>query len=314
MQHWLKAAALYNILWGAWVVLFPSHFFLLAGLSIPEYIHIWQGVGMIVGVYGVGYGIAAYNPYRHWPVLLVGFLGKLFGPVGIIYYVLRGEMSPAFLYINIANDIIWLIPFGIILYRAAHHHLNSEEEHEVSFNNSLRKIKTNSGLTLLEASKRFPLLVVFLRHSGCTFCRETAAKLADLQSPLRKRGKRLVIVSLMNHNKADEFLSRYGIYDYHHISDPAGNLYRAFQLRRGTFMQLFGPKNWLRGFYAGVIKKHGIGLPDGDGFRMSGVFLLENGRVIKEHRHTFAGEQTDYQSFVDFPATQVKQTAPSAGK
>lgn len=314
MQQWLKAAAIYNTLWGAWVIIFPSHFFLLAGLPLPGYIHIWQGVGMIVGVYGAGYAIAAYNPYRHWPIVFVGFLGKLFGPVGIIYFVLRGEMNPAFLYINITNDIIWLIPFGMMLYQAAHFHLNTEKEHEVSFNDSLSRTETNTGITLLEASKRFPVLVVFLRHSGCTFCRETAAALADLQSPLRKNGKRLVIVSLMAHKKADEFLSGYGIYDYHHISDPAGDLYRAFRLRRGTFSQLFGPKNWLRGFQAGVLGKHGIGKPDGDGFRMPGAFLLHNGKIIKEHRHSFAGEKVDYHPFVGFSAEAAKRKPSSARK
>lgn len=314
MTHWLKAAALYNLLWGAWVIFFPSHFFLLAGIPLPGYIHIWQGVGMIVGVYGVGYAIAAYNPYRHWPIVLVGFLGKLLGPVGIIYFVLRGEMNPAFLYMNITNDIVWLIPFGIILYQAARFHQNTESEHEVSFNDSINKTRTNTGLTLLEASRRFPLLIVFLRHSGCAFCRETASELAALQNPLRKSGKRLVIVSLMNHKKVDEFLSRYGIYDYHHVSDPSGDLYRAFMLRRGTFWQLFGPKNWPRGFNAAIVRKHGLGALDGDGFRMPGVFLLHNGKIIKEHRHSFAGEKIDYRPFVEFTAESPKRAPSSARK
>lgn len=312
MEQWLKAAALYNLLWGAWVVFFPSHFFLLAGLPLPQYIHIWQGVGMIVGVYGIGYGIATYDPYRHWPIVLVGFLGKLFGPIGIIWFVLRGEMDPAFLYINITNDIIWLVPFGIMLYRAASYHQNSELEHEVSFNDSIRKVRTNTGLSLYEASKRFPLLVVFLRHSGCTFCRETAAELAGLQTPLRKSGKRLVIVSLMPHQKADEFLGSYGIYDYHHVSDPSGDLYRAFNLRRGSFLQLFGPKNWLRGFEAGLLKKHGIGMLDGDGFRMPGAFLLHNGKIVKQFRHSYAGEKVDYASFAEFTPEAARKRPSSA--
>ena len=29
---------------------------------------------MIVGVYGIGYIIAAGNPYKHWPIIFVGLL------------------------------------------------------------------------------------------------------------------------------------------------------------------------------------------------------------------------------------------------
>ena len=45
---------------------------------------------MIVGVYGVGYWIAGDDPYRHWPIVLVGFLGKAFGPVGFATALARG--------------------------------------------------------------------------------------------------------------------------------------------------------------------------------------------------------------------------------
>jgi small multidrug resistance pump len=49
-------------------------------MELPRYPDIWQCVGMIVGVYGVGYLIAAFDPLRHWPVILVGLLGKVLGP------------------------------------------------------------------------------------------------------------------------------------------------------------------------------------------------------------------------------------------
>ena len=40
--------------------------------EFPRYPQIWQCVGMIVGVYGVGYLVAASDPLRHWPIVLVG--------------------------------------------------------------------------------------------------------------------------------------------------------------------------------------------------------------------------------------------------
>ncbi|MGH9940816.1 MAG: alkyl hydroperoxide reductase [Pyrinomonadaceae bacterium] len=121
MSWWLYAAAVYNIAWGAWVVLWPLSFFRLAGLAPPNYPEIWQCVGMVVGVYGVGYAIAARDPMRHWPVVLVGFLGKLFGPVGFVRAALSGSLPWAFGIVNLTNDLIWLAPFALILYGAHTH-------------------------------------------------------------------------------------------------------------------------------------------------------------------------------------------------
>lgn len=117
MKITLQWAGIYNILWGAWVVLLPNSFFEWVQMDLPNYPAIWQSVGMIVGVYGLGYYIAAYNPYQHYPIILVGFLGKLFGPIGFLMYALQGKIAWQFGIVNITNDLIWLIPFAIILYK-----------------------------------------------------------------------------------------------------------------------------------------------------------------------------------------------------
>ena len=50
----LAVAAVYNIAFGAWAVLWPASAFELAGLDQPNYPELWQCIGMIVGVYGIG--------------------------------------------------------------------------------------------------------------------------------------------------------------------------------------------------------------------------------------------------------------------
>ena len=119
METALKLAAVYNILWGAWVVLFPGHFFTLTGMQQPIHPTIWQGMGMVIGVYGLGYWWASYAPVRHWPIVAVGFLGKIFGPIGFVMNYLQGILPAAFGYTLITNDLIWWIPFFLIL-KAAH--------------------------------------------------------------------------------------------------------------------------------------------------------------------------------------------------
>lgn len=118
MYYILWIAGLYNIVWGTSVIFFPKLFFQLTDMPLPNYLMIWQCVGMIVGVYGVGYIIAAYRPLVHWPIVLVGFLGKIFGPIGFAFYLLQGAFPLQFGLTIITNDLLWWIPFSLILYRA----------------------------------------------------------------------------------------------------------------------------------------------------------------------------------------------------
>ena len=115
MKTTLLLAAGYNLVFGAWAVLFPERAFTSLGMEPPLYPFLWQCIGMIVGVYGIGYFIAAFDPMRHWPIVLVGFLGKIFGPIGFIQTALMGDTSWSFGVIIIFNDLVWWIPFALIL-------------------------------------------------------------------------------------------------------------------------------------------------------------------------------------------------------
>jgi small multidrug resistance pump len=118
MKLTLRLAAIYNLIWGAWVILFPQHFFQLTGMDALNHPSVWQGMGMVIGVYGLGYWWASSNPVKHWPIVAVGFLGKIFGPIGFLMNYAQGQIPFEFGYTLITNDLIWWIPFGIILLEA----------------------------------------------------------------------------------------------------------------------------------------------------------------------------------------------------
>lgn len=118
MRAVLLVAAAYNVLWGGLVILFPFAVFDVLGMERPNYPQIWQCVGMIVGVYGVGYAAAALDPLRHWPVVLVGLLGKIFGPIGFLSAMVGGTLPLSFGLTILTNDLIWWLPFALILLRA----------------------------------------------------------------------------------------------------------------------------------------------------------------------------------------------------
>ena len=115
MKWTLKLAALYNVLGGLWAVLFPNHFFELVGMQPLNHPMVWQGMGMGIGVDGLGYWWASFDPMKHWPIVAVGFLGKLFGPLGFLFNYLNETVPLAFAYTLITNDLIWWIPFFLIL-------------------------------------------------------------------------------------------------------------------------------------------------------------------------------------------------------
>lgn len=168
MRRVLLAAAVYNLLWGAWVVLFPNGYFHLAGMEPLNHPQIWQCVGMIVGVYGIGYGIAAFDPFRHWPIVLVGLLGKVLGPIGFAHALWTGAFPWQACLTTLSNDLIWWIPFALILaqtglYHSTRHYVREEP---MSVSQALASATLSDGLSLLKASYQKPLLLVFTRHYG----------------------------------------------------------------------------------------------------------------------------------------------------
>jgi hypothetical protein len=122
LQKSLFAAGIYNIIFGAWTVIFPNSYFIYAGMEPPLYPQLWQCIGMIVGVYGLGYLVAAKDPDRHWPIVMVGFLGKIFGPIGFLQAIFMGTLPLKFGTIIIFNDLVWWIPFFLLLKGAYEKH------------------------------------------------------------------------------------------------------------------------------------------------------------------------------------------------
>ncbi len=314
MKGVLLVAAFYNILWGIVTIFWPELFFNFSGMDLPRYPELWQCIGMIVGVYGVGYFIAAFNPYRHWPIVLVGLMGKIFGPIGFVNAFLDGSFTLAAGYNILFNDLIWWIPFILILRGAYYYHndlmLEKIDNDHLEFEKSLRKFKLSDGLSLFEQSQISPTLIVFLRHFGCTFCREALQDLAQVKDEIYESGKEIVVVHMIDPDQAQYILDEFNLGELAHISDPEKELYAAFKLERGNFFQLFGFKVWWRGFLAGVMGGLGVGRMQGDGFQMPGAFLLHKTNILHSYRHRSAADRPDYVYLANCEIPQVEAVNP----
>ena len=158
---------------------------------------------------------------------------------------------------------------------------------------AMKMFTSQRGASLAELSAQQPLLLVFLRHMGCTFCREALGDLAARRAELDELGVRIAVVHMGAPLAATLMLQKYGLEDLHRFSDPQCELYRAFRLERGTPAQLAGPKIWWRALPA-LWGGHGFGPIVGDGLRMPGVFVLDKGEIIASFRHASAADRPDY--------------------
>jgi hypothetical protein len=132
-----------------------------------------------------------------------------------------------------------------------------------------------------------PVLLVFLRHFGCLFCREVVR---DVRREHERPGfPRVLFVHQGDAAGGDDFFGRYWP-DAPAVADPAAALYRAFDVERGNVAQMFGPRSTACAVRA-LAKGNGVGRKVGDGWTLPTMLLFDgDGRVVWEHRGRHAGD------------------------
>jgi peroxiredoxin len=163
----------------------------------------------------------------------------------------------------------------------------------------LAEMQTNDGKNLLFYSENQSVLLVFLRHFGCIFCREALDDLSGLRTSIESKGVKIILVHMSDFNTANEYFESYNLSGITHVSDPDCVFYSEFGLGKGNFSQLFGLKTWARGFEVTVMKGIPISRRQiGDGFQMPGVFLVKNGEIIKSFIHKSSADRPNYNDLV----------------
>ncbi len=161
---------------------------------------------------------------------------------------------------------------------------------------TLASIRTESGASLLELAEASPVLLVFLRHFGCSFCRQAISDVADLKGELDKRGVRPVFVHLGTPERAKPFFDYYGIGDVERVSDPGATVYRLpmFAISRiHPALTLLQPAVWA-GWFKGALFKHGIGAIKEDGKQMQAIFFLKGPKIVREFRYKTIADEPNY--------------------
>jgi thiol-disulfide isomerase/thioredoxin len=164
----------------------------------------------------------------------------------------------------------------------------------------LASIQTESGACLLTLTEESPVLLIFLRHFGCSFCRMTISQIGELREELRARGVRPVFVHLGTSEIAKAHFDFYELSDVERIHDPGATIYRSkvFGLgQQSPWWQLVNPIVWV-GWLKGTIFKFGIGKIQGDGSQMPGVFFLKGPKVIRKFVYRNISDQPKWLKLV----------------
>jgi hypothetical protein len=136
-----------------------------------------------------------------------------------------------------------------------------------------------------------PQLLVFLRHFGCMFCRET---IADLREAVAATPGYPPVLFFFQGSPTEgrAFIRRYWP-EARAVADPERRFYAAFGVERGSLLQMFGPGVWA-GKRRAQAKGHGNGPREGDIWMMPGAFLVDGPRVLWAHHYRHAADHPDF--------------------
>ncbi|GAC1678071.1 MAG: hypothetical protein PVS2B2_14930 [Candidatus Acidiferrum sp.] len=124
---------------------------------------------------------------------------------------------------------------------------------------------------------RQPVVVGFLRHYGCLFCRERVAQLLEGESLFRSKGGSLALIGLGDRELASVFRKETGLTCPLFI-DEKREAYRAAGLGTGSILHFIRPsyrKSQQRALAAGH-RLHGSGK---NPFQLGGSFVFAPGNV-----------------------------------
>lgn len=134
-----------------------------------------------------------------------------------------------------------------------------------------------------------PLVLTFLRHLGCIFCREAVARLVALQPSLTAAGADVAVVTLATPAQAAAFCGARAP-GLHCLAEPSGDLQWAFSIGRITPAMLVKWATIAAGMRA-ILAGHVQGRAVGDVGWVPAVFVIgRDGRIAYAHYARHPGD------------------------
>jgi hypothetical protein len=161
---------------------------------------------------------------------------------------------------------------------------------------ALCEFQTESGRLLLEVVDQSPVLLIFLRHFGCAFCRQALDQVSQIKVQIAAKGVSPVFVHLGTPERAKPYFDYYQLSDVERVSNPDASLYQhpVFHLgRTNPYLHLVNPTVW-KGWLRGAMRKYGIGMIQEDAHQMPGIFFLKDRRIVRGFRYESIADEPEY--------------------
>ena len=144
-----------------------------------------------------------------------------------------------------------------------------------------------------------PATLVFLRHYGCTFCRDHAARLNEDRESFDEVGAPLTVIGQGTPANAAWFRDEFGL-GMDLLVDTDRLAYRAAGTKMATFMELLGPSQVIRGLRRGRDSGVRQGRTVGHPAQLGGLMLVTpEGEVPWTHLSDDAGDYPPNSEVVD---------------
>ncbi|MBJ7330737.1 MAG: AhpC/TSA family protein [Solirubrobacteraceae bacterium] len=143
-----------------------------------------------------------------------------------------------------------------------------------------------------------PVALVFLRHFGCSFCREHAADLQQDIGRIRDAGGDIVAIGMGTPAHAADFRRTSGI-DFGLLVAPDTTLHQAAGLAGGNWLSVLGPRAW-PSIVRVTRKGHKAKRTGADMSQLGGTFVIDtDGAVVWEHRARHSGDNSSPEDIVN---------------
>jgi peroxiredoxin len=140
----------------------------------------------------------------------------------------------------------------------------------------------DGSVRLSERWARAPLVVAFMRHFGCVFCREHLILLGEAHEDIRAAGGDVVAVFQYSAESTDNFCQSRGV-PFDCFGDPRRSGYRAAGLGRGPRKEYIGINVFRQRKRARSVGAR-VGIPRGDVAQRPGTFVVDvNGFTAFAH-------------------------------
>ena len=292
-----------SLLCAVWAIGWPSLWFKWSNMPIEGHREMWMTVGLFNGAIGLSLLISSSNPSRYWPNIFIALLAKIGTTTGFLWAFSQGVFPLRAGWVILLNSTLLIPPLFFVLWRIAQVYAGKPllRETPYTLEEALQRYTLNSGKSLYDVSSDQTIVVVFMRHFGCTFTRQLLRKLGNLEELANQHNTKLVLVHMLQRGEETPYLNRA---DIARVSDPYCELYRTFGLGKGGLLELFGPTVILQGIMA-LIKGCGVGHLAGDGLQLPGAFIVKNGKIIRAQRAKTAAELPQLEKLFDSPPTNI---------